>query len=123
MHFFSCCYLPCTGALELIEESFDSKSVCVLWLLEPPVEWYVPGLFIFSVCISFQCFVCVYALEFYVECLNSRQGENEFQLFLFLRTPAKSAVEGPQGVHRPGSVFYLRTLRGDSNCVLIGKEC
>jgi hypothetical protein len=48
---------------------------------------------------------------------------NEFQLFLFLRTPAKSAVEGPQGVRRPGSVFHLRTLRGDSNCVFTGKEC
>jgi hypothetical protein len=48
---------------------------------------------------------------------------NEFQLFLFLRTSAKSAVEGLQGVHRPGSVFHLRTLKGDSNCVFTGKEC
>jgi hypothetical protein len=61
--------------------------------------------------------VCVYVLEFYVECLNSGQGENEFQLFLFLRTPAKSAVEGPQGVHRPGYEFHLRTLRGGSSCL------
>jgi hypothetical protein len=64
----------------------------------------------------------VYALEFYVECLNSGQGENEFQLFLFLRTPAKSAVEGPQGVRRPGYEFHLRTLRGDSNHVFTGRS-
>jgi hypothetical protein len=55
----------------------------------------------------------VHALEFYGECLSSGQRENEFQLFLFLRTPAKSAVEGPQGVRRPGSGFHLRTLRKD----------
>jgi hypothetical protein len=48
---------------------------------------------------------------------------NEFQLFLFMRTPAKSTVEGSQGLRRPGSVFHLRTLRGDSNCVFTGKEC
>jgi hypothetical protein len=38
-------------------------------------------------------------------------------LFLFLRTPAKSAVEGPQGVRRPDSEFHLRTLRRDSDCI------
>jgi hypothetical protein len=66
--------------------------------------------------------MCVCSLEFYVECLNSRQGENEFQLFLFLRTPTKSVVECPQGVRRPGYEFHLRTLRGDSNCVFIGQS-
>ena len=65
------CYLPCTGALELIDESFDSKSMCLLWLLEPPIKWYVIDLFAFSVCILFQYYVCVQAIEFYVECLNS----------------------------------------------------
>ena len=64
----------------------------------------------------------MYALEFYVECLNYGQRENKFQLFLFLRTHVKSAVEGSQEVHRPGSEFHLRTLRGDSNCVFIGKS-
>ena len=51
------------------------------------------------------------SLEFYVECLNSRQGENEFQLFLFLITPTKSVVEGPQGVRRLVSKFHLRTSK------------
>jgi hypothetical protein len=50
------------------------------------------------------------------------KGANEFQFFLFLRTPVKSAVEGPQGVHRPGSEFHLRTLRGGSNCVFTRKS-
>jgi hypothetical protein len=62
----------------------------------------------------------VYALELCVECLNSGQGENEFQLCLFLRTLAKSVVEGLQGVCRPSYEFHLITLRGDSNRVFTG---
>jgi hypothetical protein len=50
------------------------------------------------------------------------KGESEFQLFLFLRTPVKSAVEGLQGVHRPGYEFHIRTLRGGLNCVFRGKS-
>jgi hypothetical protein len=69
MHFS--CYSPCTGALELIEESFDS-NLCVCYgcwnhLLNGMLQACLHSLCAFY----FNANVCVYALEFYVECLNS----------------------------------------------------
>ena len=98
--------------------SFDSIFMVLWCLLFTFTEWYAYSCFIFFVMNLFQC--CV-MYDFMLNVWSLREEKNEFQLFLILRVPTRSAVKCPQGVHWKVSEFYLRNLRRDT-VVLIPVE-
>ena len=59
--------------------------------------------------------------DFMLNVWSLREEKNEFQLFLILRVPARSAMKRLQGVRWQESVFYLKKLKRDT-IVLIPVE-